>query len=168
MKELLISQIAPIVATAIVAILVATIKTVGSAAVEVFAKKKEEIEQKIKTSGHELELQQAKEVWNIIEEKFRITENAKQVLGSKADMFDQLLLQRIPGLTQQNLTDLRQAIAGEVNKGKAALTADSTIQQLASLQEEKTKLEAERDELKATVNKIQSYVNSNITTPSNT
>ena len=44
MKELLISQIAPIVATAIVAILVATIKTVGGAAIEVFAKKKEEIE----------------------------------------------------------------------------------------------------------------------------
>ena len=107
MKELLISQIAPITATAIVAILVAIIKNVGSAAIEVFAKKKEEIEQKIKTSGHESELNTAKEVWNIIEEKFRITENALVVLGSKSDMFDQLLLQKIPGLTQSNLNDLR-------------------------------------------------------------
>ena len=47
MKELLISQIAPIVATAIVAILIATIKTVGSATVELFVAKKKEAELKI-------------------------------------------------------------------------------------------------------------------------
>ncbi|BCZ48411.1 hypothetical protein psyc5s11_44780 [Clostridium gelidum] len=159
MKELLISQIAPIVATAIVAILVATIKKVGSAAIEVFTKKKEEIEQKIKISGHESELQQAKEAWNIIEEKFRITENATQILGSKADLFNQLLLQKIPGLTQSNLDDLRQAIAGEFNKGKVALTDDSAKQQISLLQENKVNLEAENADLKAKIDKINNALN---------
>lgn len=158
MKELLITQIAPIAATAIVAILVATIKTVGSAAVEVFAKKKEEIEQKIKSSGHESELNTAKEVWNIVEEKFRITENASQVLGSKADEFDNLLIQKIPGLTQQNLTDLRQAIAGEFNKGKAVLIQDTSIQQLASLQQINAQLQTENTNLKATITQISSEI----------
>ena len=122
MKEVLINQIAPIAATAIVAILVAIIKQVGNAAIEFFVTKKKEVEQNIKISGHEEELNTAKEVWNIIEEKFRITENATQILSSKADEFDKLLLQRIPGLSVQNLDDLRQAIAGEYNKGKIDLT----------------------------------------------
>jgi len=122
MKEVLINQIAPIAATAIVAILVAIIKQVGNVAIEFFVTKKMEVEQNIKISGHEEELTTAKEVWNIIEEKFRITENAAQILSSKADEFDKLLLQRIPGLSMQNLDDLRQAIAGEYNKGKTNLT----------------------------------------------
>jgi hypothetical protein len=122
MKEVLINQIAPIATTAIVAILVAIIKQVGSVAIEFFVTKKKEVEQNIKISGHEEELNTAKEVWNIIEEKFRITENAKQILISKADEFDRLLLQRIPELSAQNLDDLRQSIAGEYNKGKTDLT----------------------------------------------
>jgi hypothetical protein len=125
MKEVLINQIAPIATTAIVAILVAIIKQVGSVAIEFFVTKKKEVEQNIKISGHEEELNTAKEIWNIIEEKFRITENAEQILSSKADEFDKLLLQRIPELSAQNLEDLRQAIAGEYNKGKINLTQGS-------------------------------------------
>jgi hypothetical protein len=125
MKELLISQIAQILATVIVAILVVIIKKVGDAAIELLVAKKKEAEIRIIASGHEAELNTAKEVWNIIEEKFRITENATQILGSKSDLFDKLLLGRIPGLSQQNLDDLRQAIAGEVNKCKDSVTVKS-------------------------------------------
>lgn len=156
MKELIISQIAPIAAIAIVAILIKIIYKVGESAIQLFLKLKEEVEQRIIASGHEAELKQAKEVWNIIEEKFRITENALVVLGSKADMFDQLLLKKIPGLTQQNLTDLRQAIAGEFNKGKAAVTQDNTTQQITNLQQDKAKLEVENASLKATLSQISS------------
>jgi predicted metal-dependent phosphoesterase TrpH len=155
-KELLISQIAPVAATAIVAILVTIIKSVGNAAVEVLAKKKEQIEQYIKTSGHERDLATAKEVWNIVEEKFRITENAESLLGSKADEFNNLLLQKIPGLSQQNLDDLRQAIAGEVNKSKAAvLSKDDALRQL---QDTNTSLQLENTSLKEQINKVQTLV----------
>ncbi|WP_236897029.1 cobalt ABC transporter permease [Clostridium beijerinckii] len=154
MKELIISQIAPIVATGIVGILVVIIKTVGSAAVEVLAKKKEQIEQAIIVSGHEQDLATAKEVWNIVEEKFRITENAEVLLSSKADQFNNLLLQRIPGLTQRNLDDLRQAIAGEFNKNKvAALSKDDAIKQL---QDSNTSLQTENASLKDQLSKFQS------------
>lgn len=125
MKELLINEITSIAATAIVAILVAIIKKVGDSAIEFFVTKKRETEQKIEINGRVAELDSAKEVWNIIEEKFRITENASQVLGSKADEFDKLLIQRVPGLSKENLNDLRQAVAGEFNKYKAVLTEKS-------------------------------------------
>lgn len=164
MKELLISQIAPIVATAIVAILVAIIKSVGDVATDVLSKKKEEIQQKIKASGHEEDLNTAKEVWNIVEEKYRITENAKKLLGNKADYFDKLLLQRIPGLSQQNLYDLRQAIAGEFNKAKIAVTKDDTSQQITDLQKINTDLQSENQTLKSTLNQIKSVAGINTVT----
>jgi hypothetical protein len=126
MKELVINQIAPIVATVIIGILVEIIRKVGDAAIELLVVKKKEKEQIIKTNGHEEQLKAAKEVWNIVEKKFRITESALTLFGSKADYFDKLLLQRIPVLTEQNLHDLRQAIAGEFNKGKAALLGSDT------------------------------------------
>lgn len=156
MKEVLISQVAPVAATAVVAILVALIKAVGGATIEVLVKKKEEIEQKIKATGHEEELKTAKEVWGIIEEKYRITENANQVLGSKSNEFDKLLLKRIPGLSQENLNDLRQAIAGQVNVGKQAiLTKEDAIKQL---QHTNTLLQSENKSLKEQLNKVQTLV----------
>ncbi len=156
MKEVLISQVVPVASTAIVAILVALIKVVGGATIEVLAKKKEEIEQKIKATGHEEELKTAKEVWDIIEEKYRITENAAQVLGSKSNEFDKLLLKRVPGLSQENLNDLRQAIAGQVNAGKQAiLTKEDAIKQL---QDTNTSLQSENKSLKEQLNKVQTLV----------
>jgi|UPI00040EA359 hypothetical protein len=156
MKEVLISQVAPVAATAVVAILVALIKAVGGATIEVLVKKKEEIEQKIKATGHEEELKTAKEVWDIIEEKYRITENADQVLGSKSNEFDKLLLKRIPGLSQENINNLRQAIAGQVNVGKQAiLTKEDAIKKL---QDTNTSLQSENKSLKEQLNKVQTLV----------
>lgn len=157
MQDFMLSQIAPIIATAIVGILVAIIKKIGEKVIEFISIKSKEVEQKITASGHAQDLQTAKEVWNIIEEKFRITENAKEVLDTKANEFDKLLLQRVPGLSQQNLDDLRQAIAGEVNKGKEALTTNTTTDQsadIAALQEKNSNLQAENDNLKNTLNQI--------------
>lgn len=129
MQDFIISQIAPILATALAAILVAIIKQIGNVVIEYIKSKKNAVEQSIAISRHAQDLQTAKEVWNIVEEKFRITENAKEILDSKANEFDKLLLQKIPGLSQQNLDDLRQAIAGEFNKGKEAIAQTNTIDQ---------------------------------------
>jgi len=166
MKELLINQIAPILATAIVAILVATIKTIGGPAIELLKKMKEEVEQRIIVSGHETDLNTAKEVWNTIEEKFRITENAKQILGSKSDEFNKLLLSKIPGLTQTNLEDLRQAIAGEVNKDKAPVVVDDTTIQITKLQETNAQLEVDKANLQAKIDQFNNILNPVVTVQS--
>lgn len=156
MKELLISQIAPIAATAVVGILVKIIYAVGGVLIEVAVKKKEQIEQAIKSSGHEQDLATAKEAWNIIEEKFRITENAETLLSSKADEFNKLLLEKIPGLSQQNIDDLRQAIAGEVNSGKEAILSQTDA--LKQLQDSNITLQAENASLKEQLSKVQAAV----------
>lgn len=158
MKELVINQIAPIVATAIVAILVTILNKVGDAAIEFCVTKKKEVEQAIVASGHEEELKTAKEVWNIVEEKYRITENALSILGSKVDYFDKILLQKIPGLTQQNSDDLRQAIAGEFNKGKAAVGADAKVQ-LQQANATIDKMQAENTDLKTKLNQMNNIIN---------
>ncbi|MBN7573661.1 MULTISPECIES: cobalt ABC transporter permease [Clostridium] len=128
MKEILINQILPIVDTSVVAILAVIIKQVGNSIIDFFIQKKSEISQKIKINEHQEEINTAKEVWNIVEEKFRITENATGLLTSKADEFDKVLMERIPGVSKENLEFLRQTIAGEVNKGRDMLTKDSKAQ----------------------------------------
>jgi hypothetical protein len=134
MSELFINQIVPIITTAIVSILVYIIKRIGDAVIELLVTKKKEVDLKIASSGHEKELNIAKEVWNIVEEKFRINENCSLILGSKSDEFNKLLLSKIPGLTQTDLDYLRQAVAGEVNKYK---NIEST-QQVTSMNNVKT------------------------------
>ncbi|MFW2501755.1 cobalt ABC transporter permease [Clostridium diolis] len=128
MKEILINQILPIVDTSVVAILAVIIKQVGNSIIDFFIQKKSEISQKIKINEHQEEINTAREVWNIVEEKFRITENATELLTSKADEFEKVLMQRIPELSKENLEFLRQTIAGEVNKGRDTLTKDSKAQ----------------------------------------
>lgn len=128
MKEISINQILPIVDTSVVAILAVIIKQVGNSIIDFFIQKKSEISQKIKINEHQEEINTAREVWNIVEEKFRITENATEILTSKADEFDKVLMERIPGLSKENLEFLRQTIAGEVNKGRDMLTKDSKAQ----------------------------------------
>ena len=152
MKEILINQIVPIIVAGIVATLVKVVAKIGEEVIPAIAKFKEEKEQKIILNGHEKELTLAREIFNIVEEKFRITENASTVLGNKMDMFDGLLLEKIPGLTKEELADLRQAIAGEFNKGKQAITDVTQLQQVNS------QLSQENATLKATISQIQSTV----------
>lgn len=173
MNELLISQIAPIITTAVVSLLVFIIKKIGDAVIELLVTKKKEVELRIVSSGHEKELNTAKEVWNIVEEKFRVTENCAAVLGSKSNEFDRLLLSKIPGLTQTDLDYLRQAVAGEVNKYKniestqqATLTNTSQSQEI---QKNKNAVADSNKEINSTslTASPNTQIDSNITSNSN-
>ena len=124
----------------IVGVILAIIKSVGKVTIQYIAKKKEMVEQKLKLDQHEEEIKTAKQIWNIVEEKYRITDNIKDLAKSKADYFDKLLLEKIPYLTEDQIKMLRQAIAGEVNKGKKQLFEDSLKQQANKLVEENEKL----------------------------
>ncbi|GAB6170096.1 hypothetical protein JCM1393_25560 [Clostridium carnis] len=143
---------------ALTGVLVAIIKSVGSATVEYIVKKKELAEQKLKLDKHQEEFNMAKQIWNIVEEKYRITDNLKESLTSKADEFDKLLLEKIPYLTKDQVSQLRQAIAGEVNKGKEALFKDSFKEEVKKIQEENSKLIQENQDLKSKLNRISEVV----------
>ncbi len=167
MKELLISQIAPIAATAITAILCIVIRNVGKSTIELSAAKKKEVEQRITDNGYKSNVDKALEAWKIVDDKFRLTQNAIEIFGSKEKLFEEILLQRIPGLNQKNIDDLRDTISGVVNEGRINLIADSSVGQLSELQKVNTDLKNENEVLKDKLNKIQTYVSDNITVPIN-
>ncbi|HGD0579325.1 TPA: hypothetical protein ACH354_000928 [Clostridium perfringens] len=98
----------------------------------------------------------AKQVWNIVEENFRITESVEKKLSSKADEFNKIMLDKFPELTISDISELRQSIAGEVNKGKEAVLENSEI--LKKLQEENQELKSKNIDLESKLSAISNYV----------
>ena len=125
---------------ALASVLVVVIKSLGEATREFIKVKVEAMEQKIKESKYNELFEVGKNIWNMVEEKYRVTDNIETLAQSKADMFDKMLLEKFPHLTKEELTEVRQAIAGEYNKGKAMLHEDSLKQQVDKLIEENEKL----------------------------
>ncbi|WP_195972972.1 cobalt ABC transporter permease [Clostridium thermobutyricum] len=157
-QDTLINQIGPVVIAAVIGILGVTIKAVGNVIIELIQKKKEEVEQKLEIGKHQQELETAREVWGMIDEQYRITGKVEDLIKSKANDFDKLLLAKIPYLTIDEVQDLRQAIAGEVNKGKKLLNEDSFKTQLVDIQNKNNKLVQENSELKAKLNQVKSVL----------
>lgn len=54
----------------------------------------------------------AQEVYYIVEQQYK---NVPDMANAKRILFDQMLLQKIPGLTQAELDTLRESICGAVN-----------------------------------------------------
>ena len=146
------------IAIGITGILVAIIKSVGDVAIEYIVKKKQVVEQRLQLDKHVEEVETAKQVWNIVEEKYRITDNIKDLAKSKADEFDKLLLEKIPYLTKDEVNQLRQALAGEINKGKGMLNEDNLKQQATELVNKNNALENENATLKNKLAAISNFV----------
>ena len=157
-QDTLINQIGPVVIAAVIGILGVTIKAVGNVIIELIQKKKEEVEQKLEIGKHQQELETAREVWGMIDEQYRITGKVEDLIKSKANDFDKLLLAKIPYLTIDEVQDLRQTIAGEINQGKKLLNEDSFKTQLVDIQNKNNKLVQENSELKAKLNQVKSVL----------
>lgn len=138
--EKILDPILSAVGVALATVLVAIIKSVGNEAVEYLKAKKKVADQKIKESKYAELFEVGKNIWNMVEEKYRVTDNIENLAKSKAAMFDRMLLEKFPHLTEKELTEVRQALAGEYNKGKAMLHEDSLKQQATQLVEENEKL----------------------------
>lgn len=87
----------------------------------------------------------------MVDEKFRITDDLKELLKSKADEFDKILLNKFPYLTQSETTDIRQAIAGEINK-------DSLQEQQAKIMQQNNQLLTENSQLKNKIEQLQNVI----------
>ena len=119
----------PIILTGVSAILVKIIAPVADALVKYVIERMDASGITKTLAKHQNEISIAKSVWHIVEEKYRLTDKVEELITSKSDMFDSLLLAKIPYLTPENISDLRQAIAGEFNKGKQAVITDETLKQ---------------------------------------
>ncbi|ABG87929.1 TPA: cobalt ABC transporter permease [Clostridium perfringens] len=159
--EKILDPILSAVGVALATVLVAIIKSVGNEAVEYLKAKKKVADQKIKESKYAELFEVGKNIWNMVEEKYRVTDNIENLAKSKAAMFDRMLLEKFPHLTERELTEVRQALAGEYNKGKAMLNEDSLKQQATELIEENNKLKTEKADLNNKLAAISNYVPEN-------
>lgn len=154
----LINQIGPVAVAAVVGIIAVAIKSIGNVIIQLIEKKKQEVEQNLKLNQHQQEIETAKEVWNMIDEKYRISNKVEDLIKSKADDFDKLLLAKIPYLTKEQVQDLRQTIAGEINQGKKLLNEDTFKTQLVDIQNKNNQLIQENTDLKSKLNQVKSVL----------
>jgi hypothetical protein len=101
----------------------------------------------------------AKQIWYMIDENFRISLSVDEKLKSKVDLFNESILKKFPELNQEDIDTLRQAIAGEINKDKAAVLDNSEI--MKQLETDNTNLKAELATLTDQLNKVQALVTVN-------
>ena len=132
------------------------IKTVLKLIVKVLESKlvKSGLEEKILKNKNYITV--AKQIWNLVDENFRISETVEEKLESKAEQFDKLLLAKVPELSEEDIAEIRQSIAGEVNSGKEAVLDNSTL--IKQLQDDNTNLKAELATLTEQLNKVQALV----------
>lgn len=154
----ILPQVLPTIGVVLTAILVTIIKKIGNEAVEYISKKKEVAEQQLNSDKNKEILEFSMKAWNIVEEEFRVTENINKFIGSKADMFDKLLLEKFPILTEKQIAEIRQAIAGEINRGKEALFKDTFKEEVKKIQEDNSKLIQENNDLKNKLNIISGVI----------
>ncbi len=105
---------------------------------------------------------EARKLWNALDENERISKTIEEKMASKIDQFNESLLKKFPELSQKDIDDLRQAIAGTVNAGKEAVLDNSTI--IKQLQESNAKLQTENASLKDQLNKFQSLAAATVNT----
>ena len=125
--ETIINGVMPAITAAFVGVIIVIIKNVGDALINLAEVKAKELSQKYKLDKYSELINTAKDIWNIVEEKYRITENVEELVESKAEMFDRLLLAKVPGLTEEQIIEIRQALAGEYNKGKDTLSKNKKV-----------------------------------------
>jgi len=106
-----------------------------------------------KLSKHSNYISKAKEIWDMIDKDFGISDTVENKLKLKVDKFDQALLAKFPELTQDDVTELRQSIVQDINPDKGAIS--SQVDTIKQLQEENTSL-------KNQLNQFQSVDISNI------
>lgn len=99
---------------------------------------------------------EAKKIWDMVDENFRISTTVEEKTKSKAEEFSKYLLAKFPELTEDDVTTLRQSIAGTVNAGKEAVVSNSDL--LKQLQDSKSELLAENASLKEQLSKVQAAV----------
>jgi hypothetical protein len=132
------------------------LKTILKLLVEVLGKKIIKAGLEEKALQYQNYITVGKSIWNMVDENFRISENIEKKFESKAAEFDKLLLAKFPELSESDVVELRQAIAGEINSGKEAVISE--VDALKQLQEENTQLKSENTDLKNKMYRIQSAV----------
>ena len=108
----------PTILTAVGVVIADVIRILGKAGVSLLEQKCKESNLKSELAKHDKELQIAKNIFAMVDEEYRISSNLSKEFNSKSEMFDKLLKDKIPYLTDNEINMLRQSVAGVINAGK--------------------------------------------------
>lgn len=94
-------------------------------------------------------IEKAKEIWDMINEDFGVSDTVENKLTLKVDKFEKALLAKFPELTKGDVTEIKQSIVEEFNTDKDVVDA------LKQVQDFNTKLQDENIKLKNQLSKFQ-------------
>lgn len=106
------NQVMSIFVQAVLVILGALLSYLTTVAVSYLSKKKEALINQMGADQYNITYNIAKSIFFAVEQQFKLIPNSGQ---QKADMFNKLLLNKVPGLTQDEIDHFREAVVGEVN-----------------------------------------------------
>lgn len=115
--------------TALVGVGVVAIKVLGDAAVKYISEKTTAVKAKAGADKWNHWMNLARQTFAAVDEEFRITPTLESTISAKQKLFDEALKQVIPEITDAQIEQLRQAVAGEVNKDRAAICGQVTDEQ---------------------------------------
>ncbi|MDF2883393.1 MAG: hypothetical protein K0R54_3950 [Clostridiaceae bacterium] len=130
MKEQFLSQIIPIISTCAVIVISITIKLIGNAVISFLEAKRNEIIGRAGSDKYSKERAVAGEIWDTVEEYFKMNKVNDEIKNKKINMFNEELKREIPYLTDGEINFLTQVIVEEINKGKDALQLKSKKEML--------------------------------------
>lgn len=106
------NQVMGIFVQAVLAILGVLVSYLTTVAVSYLAKKKEALINQMGADQYNVTYSIAKSIFFAVEQQFKLIPKSGQ---QKADMFNKLLLSKVPGLTQDEIDHFREAVVGEIN-----------------------------------------------------
>lgn len=136
MVQQIINAIIPVLVTALIGVLTVVIKGVGDAAIAYIGRKKDAVITKIGADTYNHNLTVARSIWGAVDEEVRTNPTLQKLandvtarIEAKQKLFAEKIQKAIPGITDDEIEQLRQAVAGEVNKGKAAIVGQTQDEQ---------------------------------------
>ena len=122
----MLKQILSVLEPTIISILGIVISSLGVIAVSFIKTKRDSVVAKIGQDQYNHRIKVAEDVFNFVDEEFRVNGIVGKAIDDKISLFNAELLKRIPGLTQAQIDSLRQTIAGQVNKGREVILSEGT------------------------------------------
>ena len=119
----IINAVQPAIASAATLILTAVISAVGAKLVALINRHKEKVAAEIGAAEYNRKLSIAKQIWGAVDEYFRITPEVQKTVDTASGKFAEMMCKALPGITIGEIKQLQAVVAGEVNAGRAALTA---------------------------------------------
>ena len=116
--ENFLKEILPYVYALLIAIIVFIVNSTKKIVIAYGEAKVQQVVNKIGADKYKQEKIVAYDIWGIVDEHFRITKFIGDSIQLKINMFNDLLLKKLPYLKQEDLDHLRQSVAGEVNYHK--------------------------------------------------